>query len=249
MLQEVFAYKSYIIIEARRNGFPYVAWGPSPAISKLKFICSGLVIISRYELTDIKKLRFSEAKQVDAIAAKGILMASVALGPRDSDKIELVNTHTQAIYNPKDNKYASVLKSQLDELVHFVQTQRNPNAALLIGGDFNMNRLDKTSLSGAQMYEYLESRMRSFLHAESLFRHPVITFGDARNGKPVDPALNVIASPEQLDYFFWKRSETLIISILGETNKARVEGMESNLDTPFKYLSDHYGITTTVIRF
>ena len=79
----------------------------------------------------------------DSLASKGVVSARLTI-PDQNVAMYIFLTHLQApkaVFG-KNEEAAQVIKCQLDELCHFVSTQRAHRPALLMG-DFNTNANDK----------------------------------------------------------------------------------------------------------
>jgi endonuclease/exonuclease/phosphatase family metal-dependent hydrolase len=92
-----------------------------------------LALASRLPLLSVDMHAFEAAAGTDALAAKGVLHARLALGPHSADVLDVFTTHLQA-----DAEQADVRKRQIEELAAFVHSQSSAPAPVLVMGDFNL---------------------------------------------------------------------------------------------------------------
>ena len=102
-------------------GFKYVIEDEAPSWGQ----DSGLLIASRYEITDVKYIRYKSWNGRELWTWKGILSGKI-------HNVSFINTHLQA----SDIKANG---NQLIELQNFIDNNFINNDNIVIGGDFNNN--------------------------------------------------------------------------------------------------------------
>jgi endonuclease/exonuclease/phosphatase family metal-dependent hydrolase len=157
-LQEAFGILSTrcreLVDRAERIGFHWRVVPGHPAFMSLKFMDSGLVILSRYPILHMETHVFKHAAYVDQFAAKsfqyctidlstvaGGVTAPTAVGSASPRVLHLVNTHMQSDYRAFDQLAVYVKFKQLEEIRAFLDTKKlvHSFAPLLMAGDFNLN--------------------------------------------------------------------------------------------------------------
>jgi endonuclease/exonuclease/phosphatase family metal-dependent hydrolase len=137
VFQECFDIRSRRILKRNlKKEYPYKA-GPANRVLPVFFTNSGIVIYSKYPITD--KWRFPylwrEKESHDKFARKGCLMVEVELPGKN--KIQVLGTHLQAGGPDK------IRHSQYRQLKHFIDKHRKENVPQLICGDFNTRKHDE----------------------------------------------------------------------------------------------------------
>ncbi len=107
----------------------------SPERDFLKPVSSGLIIYSKFPITQKRFYAFEGLKGADYFSSKGLL-STIAELP-DKSKIRLITTHFQA---HKGNTYAFTRTKHLKDFKKFMSTSKQPsNIATIFGGDFNIS--------------------------------------------------------------------------------------------------------------
>jgi len=137
VFQECFDVRSRRILKRNlKKTYPYKA-GPANKILPVLFTNSGIVIYSKYPITD--KWRFpykwKEKESHDKFARKGCLMVEVQLP--DGNKLQVLGTHLQA------GGPDAIRHSQYKQLKNFIDKHRKENVPQLICGDFNTKKHDE----------------------------------------------------------------------------------------------------------
>lgn len=134
MFQEVFTKKSFkIISEELLKTHPYHTG--KPFRSFFKPINSGLVIFSKYPLSDIRFKLYKGMAHADFFSSKGVLMATATLP--DNQKVRLATTHLQA---QSGEKYTRIRSRQLEVIrKSLFEGYANDDLPLIFGGDFNIS--------------------------------------------------------------------------------------------------------------
>ena len=108
----------------------------------IKFISSGLVILSKYKLFNLYSELFNNSCGEDTLAEKGFIAADFYV---DKNKYTVINTHLNATAIFSNFKKSTKIRNkQLKQIQNFMSSTNNKN--IIIGGDFNMKpRLSKLS--------------------------------------------------------------------------------------------------------
>ena len=101
----------------------------------LNLMNSGLVIMSKFPIIDVKYKEYKEANPwtFDYFSEKGFLIATINIGYKS---IKIVNTHLQSSDFHRYDKYAL---SQLEELVNHLENLKTDGDEYIVGGDFNID--------------------------------------------------------------------------------------------------------------
>ena len=104
-------------------------------LKRLNMMNSGLVILSKFPIIDVKFTEYKEANpwSFDYFSEKGFLTASIKIGDKC---IKVVNTHLQSSDFHRYDKYAL---SQLEELMGYLDILRENRDEFIVGGDFNID--------------------------------------------------------------------------------------------------------------
>jgi endonuclease/exonuclease/phosphatase family metal-dependent hydrolase len=189
LLQEVFSNDAAKI--AARSGYPHYVRGPEAAMKRpptsaeaereltrrrLKkkgegfrpLMSSGLYILSRHEIVEARKQPFPkrECAGFDCLANKGIQHARIRLAGVPWT-IDLFNTHLNSRGSTGVSEDRSLLahRLQIEEVVRFIEANRDPATPLVFGGDFNMRnaprRFERFSLRKPWpiVHEWCKDRM------------------------------------------------------------------------------------------
>jgi endonuclease/exonuclease/phosphatase family metal-dependent hydrolase len=145
-LQEVFWFWNFrlgtLLKEAQAQGFHWYTNNAAPPLSSRKFIDGGLLILSRYPITETRKRIYTNGVQIDGWAAKQALYAKVHISP--TTHIHVITTHTQADYatNSTNAKNATTRMSQIreiGELIHDVWCEDPQKSEVIVMGDLNVD--------------------------------------------------------------------------------------------------------------
>lgn len=120
------AFSTSARINLRTPALPYYVNGPRP---HGRILGSGLRILSKYKILRTASLGYADCKKDDCLAHKGAIFIVVELP--NGTKLNLVTTHLNA---RGDNL---VRQKQIEQLKLFINYYREPNAPLLLAGDFN----------------------------------------------------------------------------------------------------------------
>lgn len=140
MFNEVFRSKD-LLMNSLKERYPY-----SYVLGRkwYRFLNSGLVIVSKYPLTNVQAVHFNSLAGWDIFTSKGYISFDVVY---NSKRYTLVNTHMQQGESAWD---AWARDRQIDQLISYL----NPLDDLVVfGGDLNMSKTD----SRKEQYERLVS--------------------------------------------------------------------------------------------
>jgi endonuclease/exonuclease/phosphatase family metal-dependent hydrolase len=145
-LQEVFWFWNFrlskLLKEAKALGFHWYTNNAAPPLSSRKFIDGGLLILSRYPITETRKRIYARGVQIDGWAAKQALHAKVHISP--TTHIHVVTTHTQADYasNATNAQNATTRMAQIQEigeLIHDIWREDPRKGDVVVMGDLNVD--------------------------------------------------------------------------------------------------------------
>ncbi|MDO8460891.1 MAG: endonuclease/exonuclease/phosphatase family protein [bacterium] len=141
-LQEVFFYHHLYYLKKKLIKFPYCIFVPSLIGPK-----GGLVTFSRFPLQLVSYKLFKKRGYIFDLSCIDIFLRKGMLFTKFSQtNLYVLNTHFSANFGndwKTDNKYISVLKSQIDQL-HRLLAAFSPEDTCIIAGDFNIPK--KSSL-------------------------------------------------------------------------------------------------------
>ncbi len=104
-----------------------------------KLTSGGLHVLSDLPIVDVRSTPYRYCAGLDCLANKGAMLVRVTL-PGAPVEIDVVNTHM----NSKRAAKVPIARSlrahnlQTEQLIDFINDQRDENAPLLVGGDFNV---------------------------------------------------------------------------------------------------------------
>lgn len=196
-----------VINSARDSGLSYTSLPPKPPLLSIQKVNSGLLTLSRFNITKTIFKPYKNFSGVDSIAHKGVLYSKIEI----SDQVlHLFNTHLQASYgcvSSRDSKgkysqkkhYESRLK-QMIELRNFVSEVLKNNSrydtdseklggipfedTILITGDFNTKssrnlpkNLFESSFSDPRASQWIESQPEEKFIEYEFLVHVLSNFG------------------------------------------------------------------------
>lgn len=156
LLQEVHTCLNFrcntIIEEAAKQGLPYHVCTYGPSVFSRHISNNGLMILSRYPISDKDSLSFTSSSTYDSIIEKGAIYGQLQLS--QGVQVGIVNTHLQSSYYMED-AYAEATRShQLKQLRTWMDEKRGmENCNFICGGDFNINSGNK--IERMQLYEHM----------------------------------------------------------------------------------------------
>lgn len=121
-----------ILSEKLQPAYPYII-GPGKFRPKGFKRGSGVMIASKFPITALEKIRYSQCKGYDCYAHKGAILVEVNA---PQQRFQLFGTHMQS-----GGSNALKLQEQL-EAAALLQRHRQPGVPQLIAGDFNIRQND-----------------------------------------------------------------------------------------------------------
>lgn len=175
----------------------------------------------------------------DRLARKGALHAQFAFGGMH---VDVITVHLQAGYDPLAVRVRS---AQLESLRNFVDSVTSLDRPLVVCGDFNVDGLVHTRRDGE--YESLVRALEGFEDLGAVDDLPTLDPHPDRNA--LAHAYEPGASPQRVDYIFWRPAKGLGAADL------RFSSIERFFDRPLErttlpsghrgWASDHYGLVAT----
>ena len=197
MLQEAFTKKSFKKLNKALKRKGYYSTG-KPFRRFYKPFNSGLVIFSRYPLSDIKIMLFDHLASADKFSSKGVLFALATLP--NGEKIQLATTHFQA---GRSKKYRAIRETHIDQIEDvFKKVFNNRSVPVIFGGDFNIGE------SYGSEYKHFEARFKKLGMVTSapvsrqLYTSDCISNSLKKHLKPE------CTSRKQVDYIFYRGRES-----------------------------------------
>lgn len=203
----------------------------------------GLMLLSRFPITEKSSRIFRNAKGLDWFALKGILHARIFI-PESSENFDLFVTHLQNDDEGGTDLRLQTTLSQSGTVERFVKRNTGKKSIALIMGDFNLDAFIPSIVAARkqQMPESIDLW-------ESCFGYgPGITYdelSDFKSGKMVVPLADRQLSTrsskgQRLDYIFRWSSR----AVAGICNIRRVtqQFASENTGGQFRDVSDHYGL-------
>lgn len=231
---------------------------------EVRLLNSGLVNLG------LNKLFFNEEKQAynnrgnrfkdaDYYATKGILKTSIDL---EIGQIEVYNTHLHAgskfISSSTESEIREVKIAQVEELLNFIDTNRNLNNICVIVGDFNINGMN---LSDSFYQEFIAKMNRAGFDDIWVQRclnddGEVILqpTSDTHNERICEVDGNLCnelydrfpRNSTRIDYIFIERQNEQHSFILDYTRPRRVPFPNRTISEELNFLSDHLGLEITL---
>lgn len=175
----------------------------------------------------------------DRLARKGALHAQFAVG---GTHVDVITVHLQAGYDPLAVRVRS---AQLESLRSFIDSVADLDRPLVVCGDFNVDGLAHVRHGGE--YESLVKTLEGFEDLGASDDLPTLDPHPERNA--LAHAFEPGASPQRVDYIFWRPAKGLGAADLRFSNIARF------FDRPLErttlpsghrgWASDHYGLVAT----
>jgi len=135
LLQEIWSLKARdVLLADLGQKYPYVEHPEAPEEGLFSGMPSGLMIFSKYPLSDFAYHEFEAGIGLNKLARKGVIGARVA---KDGKTVAVFNTHLQAGAKKKD---PTIRPKQLSECNEFIRqfTAHHDDAATVFCGDFNI---------------------------------------------------------------------------------------------------------------
>jgi len=265
-LQEMFNLANYrqeaLLRIAYEKGFHYHAKSVNPSWLSGKFIDAGLVILSKYPITETDGMIYRSGNQIDSWAAKQVIYAKVQITP--NYYVHVFDTHMQASYYD-NHESVNIINdkaraTQVQEMADFIKrkTEGSPYP-VIITGDFNIN-----SVGESNEYLYMMETLKAAkptvkdLLKEFHNSHP-ITYGDIMH-VPHESEQGIMVAVPRETILTHKADHCCGLSIdyimIADTEESEREKVMEVVDThvepflvdghKFGQLSDHYGVVTTL---
>ena len=256
LLQEVFApldegRKGRLISAARDRGFQFHV----SARCRGRPMDAGLLILSRHLLTVAGEYTYTHTSGVDSLASKGVLWAQAFINGQGDCRVDLFNTHLQAVEGPDD---VAANLAQVRELGGYVRrTLLSPNSgeaiAAIVAGDFNLD--GRTSAAdGTPHARYYEGLAALALTDEELTLQDLVlqnsgnvpvTWPDLVPGSSASRLVTYDGSRGQgLDYVFFvsRNASGGPPNVSAVPGSAAVDEMRAT-GQAFVTMSDHFAVT------
>lgn len=163
--------------KARRVASPVSRRAPLRRRAASPQLDSGLVVMSDFPILDISSAAFPNGAcaGMDCFAAKGVVLVTLAVPGKG--RVEIATTHLNskgASWAP-EKETERAYREQVDFLVDFLRSNRNPAIPLILAGDFNLGDREErlailppalTKLNGGQAPS---EALRGCIDAESMF--------------------------------------------------------------------------------
>ncbi|OAJ37556.1 hypothetical protein BDEG_21566 [Batrachochytrium dendrobatidis JEL423] len=277
-VQECFAFgttrRSEFIRLAKEQGLEYHCACPLPSWTSGQ-VDGGLLILSRFPITDTDYLTYPRGVHSDWLAAKGVLYARIEVA--QGQYLMLFSTHTQASYEadpPLDSPSSLVRLDQLQRASKFISAKLDPieptnsqqaKGVVMFAGDFNVNgrfsRLDGVqhskeyqllvdTISGSQSIQDQQtpSEISKNTSQKELFDVVDIAY-TCLNEHPVTTCTIVDTDKEPenkcLDYLFHLISKSTTPTSVQFKNVS-VEPFLVDKQ-PFTHMSDHCGMAANLV--
>jgi hypothetical protein len=130
VLEEAFTPSARAIGAAAGYRSVVVAGSPTP-------FGSGLEIASNLPILDVKRFTYDACAGLDCLAAKGAMLATVALPKGVRIQIAATHLNSHRASGSDDSDANQAYFAQVDELSRFILANRDPKLPLLVVGDFN----------------------------------------------------------------------------------------------------------------
>jgi len=252
--------------------WPGVDLVPGPARGRFRLTGSGLAtLVDPATSRLVRSARHAyrsggDLRDSDTFATKGALLTRVEVA--DGLQLDVVSTHLIAggdllpVRGAEDSvRHHAARMRQVDELVSFIERERDPSVPVLLVGDFNVQRHNATLDDPSGDYDDLAVRLRRIGLEDLWAAHGVgpghtCTFTDAAD-LPADPDEpdRVVDDPdgdpatapgERIDYLWL--APALDGSVTVEVDRPRRWAFSGRgvRGGPAGSLSDHLALTTTL---
>lgn len=266
-LQELFSAsgprkKKFLERLLSKHGFHQYVSSPAPGFLSFfqfppKLVDAGLAIVSKYPIVRTDYHTFSKAvsRSIDFLVAKGVLYARLSIFPDKPERfVHLFTTHLQASNGLEDASFERVRRTQLTEIVEFMQrmTADDANGVVIITGDFNVNaRAGFDNSSSSEEYvaamQILQSfrphtTMKDLVYIANNLSHPVTTAGGLKGKTQKNERIDYILLSSDIPGKAGLVAEATAGSV--HVNELRVDNTTAN--SPYDTLSDHYALQAEV---
>jgi endonuclease/exonuclease/phosphatase family metal-dependent hydrolase len=188
VLEETFDYRADMILKRKlRKTYPYI-YGPANKKGGGTMFSSGVMILSKYPMTDLEEIKFKSCSGDDCWARKGAMLVELTA---KGHTIQCMGTHLQA------GGTAQIKRDQYTQIAAMLERHARAGVPQILGGDYNTFRTDTV----------LYPAMLHILHAEDGYITGTLQF--TSDDVVCDMSENyckVIPSPERdiIDYILYK---------------------------------------------
>jgi len=223
VFQEAFDGAAIRALKKRLKGnYPYIAGLHNRKVVTYKR-SGGVLIFSKYPLTELESIKYSRCKGIDCAGNKGAMLVEVQ---HPAHKFQLFGTHMQAGGNHE------IKKSQYEEAAELLKRHQQQGMPQFVAGDFNTHKDDTT------LYPYLVD----YLKAEDgpVDDEQKVLESHDENDMREKPGNNK-KKKGLIDYVFVKPNG---ITILSQHRYARE--YEQRWSAKHKDISDHFAVILKV---
>ncbi len=212
----------YRLSKFLRKEFPFQE-GPANAKPSWFRMNSGVWILSRHPMKYLDELDFSNAKGVDKVARKGMLLVEIN---KNGKTYQVAGTHLQSGASVKNDK---IRYRQFLEIKEFLEPHTKDDVAQIICGDFNTPKNDRKNYN--LMIETLKAQdgpYESSLQTTYCSKQNELAYGSNYS--------------EVLDYIFIRENNINI------THVSRcIKAFQGRWHHTRNNLSDHFAVELTVV--
>ena len=224
----------YLLDQLYQYGFKYWVIPNNSSLFSLKFMDSGLIIISKIPLSNANEIIFNNGNNIDYYASKSFQTCDILI---NNKKIKLINTHCNANYQLFDDKYTwDIKKTQYKQIGDYLKNNNINN--FILGGDFNCNYYHHHNynimlklLNLKSYHNKIKNKITTKIY---YYLDNFKEFNTYFYKYPKEN--NIILVPLTIDYFF-----TNFNNCYTNIKKFKSKSL------PVKYLSDHYAIELNIL--
>ena len=123
LLKELGEFYPHHIIQKRKGG-----------LFQLKFMSSGVVILSKYPLRQLGQVYYKECAIADCLASKGAMLVELTLD--NGNRVQILGTHMQS---GKSEKILRARSAQVQQVRALLDEFREAGVPQIVAGDLNMD--------------------------------------------------------------------------------------------------------------
>ena len=238
-LNEAFHFGSFtvknFITSMRSRGFNYVVSSRPVKLLSKRLIDSGVMILSKYPITETADITYSSGRSYDDFAAKGCVYAKIHVS--ESEFVSVFATHLQASYGAVTDADFEVRASQLRAINKFMRAHANSSSPMFLLGDMNIDSsgegreyaqmIEELRIDGFELIDTLKASKGRHLATTSTLNQP----GDKE-----------LLTNKSIDYvmMFKHKSDKMISGFSTGVKRFKVS------NRPYRYLSDHFAVESTI---
>jgi len=219
VLQELFGKKMHRTInDSIKDIYPY-SFGPGTCgFYKLN---SGVVIYSKYPISETKIIKYKHAVSVDRMAKKSAVIGFVNF---KNTKIQIIGTHLQS---KNGDKFSKIRFKQLNSILTDSALIKNKQYPKLLLGDLNIGLYRKNHKKLLHIFNVTDGP----LSGELIYSSDPVNTLKKDNGKSM------------LDYILLDRNNNNNIRVINRT----ITRYESIINGKDSDLSDHYAVSADIL--